>query len=159
MAASKTATLKRSAREVVDAHESGGASEFFSISDLASEFEITHRAIRFYESKGLLSPRRLNGARIYSRRDRARLHIIVRAKGLGYTLDEAKEYLDLYGQQGEGRLKQLEFSVVRSAQVIVELEAKKRQIDEKIEELRLINQICRRKIAAKKRSKNGARAV
>lgn len=159
MAASKTATPKHSAREVVDAHESGGASEFFSISDLASEFEITHRAIRFYESKGLLSPRRLNGARIYSRRDRARLHIIVRAKGLGYTLDEAKEYLDLYGQQGEGRLKQLEFSVARSEQVIAELEVKKRQIDEKIEELRLINQICRRKIAAKKRSKNGTRAV
>ena len=69
-----------------------------------------------------------------------------------------KGYLDLYGQQGEGRIKQLEFSLAKSEQLIAELEAKRRQIDEKIEEVRLINQICRRKIAAKKRSKNGTRA-
>ncbi|MBW2687921.1 MAG: MerR family transcriptional regulator, partial [Deltaproteobacteria bacterium] len=75
MAASKTTALKHKAREVVDAHDPGGAPELFSISDLASEFGITHRTIRFYESKGLLTPQRLNGARIYSRRDRARLHI------------------------------------------------------------------------------------
>ena len=159
MAPSKATVLKRSARDVVEAHEPGGVPELFSISDLASEFDITHRTIRFYGSKGLLTPHRLNGARIYSRRDRARLHIIVRAKGLGYTLDEAKGYLDLYGQQGEGRIRQLEFSVAKSEQVIAELEAKRRQIDEKIEEVRLINQICKRKLAAKKRSKNGTRAV
>ncbi|MGB5414634.1 MAG: MerR family DNA-binding protein, partial [Polyangiales bacterium] len=93
---------------------------------------------------------RLNGARIYSRRDRARLRIIVRAKSLGYTLEDAKDYLDLYGQQGEGRIKQLEISVAQSAAMIAELEAKKQQIDEQIEELRLINEVCRRKIAKKK---------
>jgi NADPH:quinone reductase-like Zn-dependent oxidoreductase len=153
------AASRSSFGEVSSILQPGGAPELFSISDLASEFDITHRTIRFYESKGLLTPHRLNGARIYSRRDRARLHIIVRAKGLGYTLDEAKGYLDLYGQPGERRIKQLEFSVAKSEQVIAELEAKRRQIDEKIEEVRLINQICKRKIAAKKRSKNGTRAV
>ncbi|KPK17388.1 MAG: hypothetical protein AMJ62_01305 [Myxococcales bacterium SG8_38] len=137
----------------MDAHGHAEAPDFFSISDLSEEFAITHRAIRFYEAKGLLSPRRLNGARIYSRRDRARLHIIVRAKSLGYSLEETKDYLDLYGRQGEGRIKQLEVSVHKSAEMIAELEAKKRQIDEKIEELRLINRVCRQKIA-QKRAKN-----
>lgn len=149
-ASSKTISRSDAVKAFVDAHGEGEEVDFFSISDLADEFGITHRAIRFYEAKGLLTPRRLNGARIYTRRDRARLHIIVRAKSLGYTLDETKDYLDLYGQQGEGRIKQLEISAARSSELIAELEEKKRQIDEKIEELRLINRVCRQKIAKKK---------
>jgi DNA-binding transcriptional MerR regulator len=152
-ARSKTTARNDTVKAFVDAHDSGDAPDFFSISDLAEQFGITHRAIRFYESKGLLSPTRLNGARIYSRRDRARLHIIVRAKSLGYTLEETKDYLELYGQQGEGRIKQLELTVTRSDQLIAELEAKRGQIDEKIEELRLINEVCRQKIIKKKRPK------
>ncbi len=148
--ASKRTARNDTVKAFVEAHGEGQKTELFSISDLADEFAISHRAIRFYESKGLLSPKRLNGARIYARRDRARLHIIVRAKSLGYTLEETKDYLDLYGQHGEGRLKQLEISAARSAEMIAELQDKKRQIDEKIEELRLINKVCRRKIAEKK---------
>jgi len=143
------APRKDAAKARLEAHGETEAPDFFSISDLADEFGITHRAIRFYETKGLLAPKRLNGARIYSRRDRARLHIIVRAKSLGYTLEETKGYLDLYGRHGEGRIKQLELSVSRSAEIIEELEAKKRQIEETIEELRLINKVCRQKIAKK----------
>ena len=148
--ASKRTARNDTVKAFVEAHGEGQTTELFSISDLADEFAISHRAIRFYESKGLLSPKRLNGARIYARRDRARLHIIVRAKSLGYTLEETKDYLDLYGQHGEGRLKQLEISAARSAEMIAELQDKKQQIDEKIEELRLINKVCRRKIAEKK---------
>lgn len=150
MTAAQTKARKGAAKALVEAHSEAEAPDFFSISDLADEFGVTHRAIRFYEAKGLLSPKRLNGARIYSRRDRARLHIIVRAKSLGYTLEDTKDYLDLYGQQGEGRIKQLEITVARSAKMIAELEAKKQQIDEQIEELRLINRVCRQKIAKKK---------
>ncbi|MGB8221262.1 MAG: MerR family DNA-binding transcriptional regulator [Polyangiales bacterium] len=155
MAPSRTSARNDRVKAFVDAHGEGETPDFFSISELADEFEVTHRAIRFYESKGLLAPKRLNGARIYSRRDRARLHIIVRAKSLGYTLEETKGYLDLYGQQGEGRIKQLELSVARSNEMISELESKKRQIDEKIAELQLINGVCRKKIAEKKRPKAG----
>ena len=144
------ASRKDAARAFVEAHDDADAPDFFSISDLSDEFGVTHRAIRFYESKGLLSPKRLNGARIYSRRDRARLHIIVRAKSLGYTLEDTRDYLDLYGRHGEGRIRQLEISAARSAEMIEELEAKKRQIEEQIEELRLINDVCKRKIAKKK---------
>lgn len=145
-----TASREDVARAFVQAHEEAEQPDFFSISELADEFGVTHRAIRFYESKGLLSPRRLNGARIYSRRDRARLHIIVRAKSLGYGLEETRAYLDLYGHHGEGRVKQLELSAAKSAEMIGELEAKKRQIEEQIEELRLINKVCRQKIAKKR---------
>jgi len=151
--ASKNTARADTARAFVEAHGDEDAPDFFSISDLAQEFSITHRAIRFYESKGLLAPRRLSGARIYSRRDRARLHIIVRAKSLGYTLEETKAYLDLYGQHGEGRIKQLELSVAKSEEMIAELERKKQQIEEKLEELRLINRVCRQKIL-QKRSKS-----
>ena len=64
------ASRKDAARAFVRAHEEAEAPDFFSISDLSDEFGITHRAIRFYESKGLLSPKRLNGARIYAARSR-----------------------------------------------------------------------------------------
>ncbi|NNE17791.1 MAG: MerR family DNA-binding transcriptional regulator [Myxococcales bacterium] len=150
MKAATKKARKGAAKAFVEAHGEAEAPDFFSISDLSEEFGVTHRAIRFYETKGLLSPKRLNGARIYSRRDRARLRIIVRAKSLGYTLEDTKDYLDLYGQQGEGRIKQLEITAARSAEMIAELQAKKQQIDEQIEELRLINEVCRRKITKKK---------
>ena len=74
----------------------------------------------------------------------------MRAKSLGYTLEETRDYLDLYGRHGEGRIKQLELSAAKSAEMIAELEAKKQQIDQKIEELRLIHKVCRQKIARKK---------
>ena len=151
--ATKSTARTDAAKAFVAAHGHDDTPDFFSISELAAEFSITHRAIRFYESKGLLAPKRLSGARIYSRRDRARLHIIVRAKSLGYTLKETKGYLELYGRHGEGRIKQLELSVAKSEEMIAELEAKKGQIDEKLEELRLINRVCRQKIA-QKRSKS-----
>ena len=152
MLESKEPSPKSKAKARVEDHGRDRTPEFFSISDLADEFGVTHRAIRFYESKGMLSPKRLNGARIYSRRDRARLHIIVRAKGLGSSLEEIKRYLDLYGRQGEGRIKQLELTVARSESMIAELEDKKRMIEEKIQELQLINRVCRQKIAKKKRA-------
>lgn len=70
-----------------------------TISDLAREFDLTTRAIRFYEDMGLLQPRRQGAGgrtRIYSPRDRARLKLTLRAKRLGLSLNEAKEIIDLY---------------------------------------------------------------
>lgn len=70
--------------------------ETFSIAELAREFDITTRAIRFYEDEGLLTPRRRGQTRIYAPRDRTRLKLILRGKRLGFSLREIKEYLDLY---------------------------------------------------------------
>lgn len=74
-------------------------SQSYTISDLAKEFDLTTRAIRFYEDMGLLSPQRegVGGrSRVYSARDRTRLKLTLRAKRLGLSLTEAKDIIDLY---------------------------------------------------------------
>jgi DNA-binding transcriptional MerR regulator len=134
------------AQAFVDSHRDEGASELFGITELCREFGISLRALRFYEDKGLLSPRRVNGARVYTRRDRARLSLILRAKAIGSQLSEIKRYLDLYGDQGEGRAQQLNFVIDRTDQEIAALEKKRASIDETLAELRIINSTCREKL-------------
>ena len=68
----------------------------FSISELAQEFDVTPRAIRFYEDQGLLAPRRDGQRRIYTPRDRTRLKLTLRGKRLGLTLSEIRELIDMY---------------------------------------------------------------
>lgn len=70
--------------------------ELFAIADLAKEFGISTRAIRFYETKGLLHPERVGNTRVFRRRDRARLILILRGKRLGFSLRDIQEYLSLY---------------------------------------------------------------
>ncbi|WP_417309426.1 MerR family transcriptional regulator [Devosia sp.] len=70
--------------------------DLYAIADLAREFDISTRAIRFYESKGLLSPERVGGTRVFRRRDRARLILILRGKRLGFSLRDISDYLSLY---------------------------------------------------------------
>ncbi|ABS61714.1 putative transcriptional regulator, MerR family [Parvibaculum lavamentivorans DS-1] len=73
----------------------------YTITDLATEFGITHRALRFYEEKGLIEPERQGQARLYSKRERARLQLILRGRDVGLTLYEIRQILDLY-QSGSG---------------------------------------------------------
>lgn len=70
--------------------------DLFAIADLAREFGISTRAIRFYEAKGLLTPERVGGTRVFRRRDRARLILILRGKRLGFSLRDISDYLSLY---------------------------------------------------------------
>ena len=79
----------------------------FSISELAREFEVTPRAIRFYEDQGLISPRRDGQRRIYTPRDRTRLKLTLRGKRLGLTLSEIRELIDMY-EPGQDERPQLE---------------------------------------------------
>ena len=79
----------------------------FSISELAREFDITPRAIRFYEDQGLLAPRRDGQRRIYTPRDRTRLKLTLRGKRLGLTLSEIRELIDMY-EPGRDARRQLE---------------------------------------------------
>ncbi len=72
----------------------------FSISDLAKEFDVTTRAIRFYEDKGLLTPERRGQTRIYSPADRTKLKLILRGKRLGLTLDESRDIIEMYTPDG-----------------------------------------------------------
>ena len=139
----------------VDSHRDEGTSELFGITELCNEFGITLRALRFYEDKGLLAPRRVNGARVYTRRDRARLALILRAKAIGSPLSEIKRDLDLYGDHGGCRVQQLSSVMDRTDTVIQELEHKRAQIDETLAELRVINTTCRKHLEARKRSEKG----
>ena len=140
------------AQAFVDSHRDEAASELFGITELCREFGITLRALRFYEDKGLLAPRRINGARVYTRRDRARLALILRAKDIGSSLAEIKRYLDLYGDHGEGRAQQLTYVIDRTDTAIEELEQKRAQIDETLAELRVINASCRKHLETKQLS-------
>ena len=76
--------------------ESSKKERFYTVPELSRELGLTERAIRFYESKGLLAPKRAGNTRIFSYKDRARLIIIMRAKKLGFSLIGIKSYLDLY---------------------------------------------------------------
>src|SRR3981081_772005 len=81
----------------------------FSISELAREFDVTPRAIRFYEAEGLISPRRDGQRRIYAPRDRTRLKLTLRGKRLGLTLSEIRELIDMYepGRDARAQLERL----------------------------------------------------
>jgi DNA-binding transcriptional MerR regulator len=140
------------AQAFVASHRDDDASQLYGINDLCEEFGVSQRALRFYEDKGLLAPRRINNTRIYTRRDRARLALILRAKAIGSPLSEIKHYLELYGTHGEGRVKQLGYVVERTDLAIRELELKRAQIEETLAELRLINSDSRRQIAERKRT-------
>ncbi len=70
--------------------------ENWNIAELAKEFDVTTRTIRFYEDKGLISPERVGQRRVYHPRDRVRLQLIMRGKRLGFSLDEIQKMIDLY---------------------------------------------------------------
>ncbi|RYE01891.1 MAG: MerR family DNA-binding transcriptional regulator [Sphingomonadales bacterium] len=106
----------------------------FSISDLCAEFNVTPRALRFYEDEGLIGPERRGTQRIYSHRDRARLAWILRGKRVGFSLGEIKEMIDLY-DVGDGRSTQKAVTLARCEDRIRLLEEQKRDIDEHIAEL------------------------
>jgi len=78
----------------------------YSIQELAREFEVTPRALRFYEDKGLLAPMRRGATRRYSERDRVRLRLTLRGKRLGFSLDECFEIIDLYDPDQPDHLRQ-----------------------------------------------------
>ena len=134
------------AQEVVDSHRDEATGPLFGITELCREFGITLRTIRFYEDKGLLSPRRVNGSRVYTRRDRARLALILRSKAIGAPLAEIKHYLDLYGAHGEGRVQQLKYVLTRTDAAIAELETKRAHIEATLAELRVINSTVRKQL-------------
>ena len=111
------------------------AERLYAITELADELGVTPRAIRFYESKGLLEPQRAGANRVYTYRDRARLLLILRGKRLGFSLALIQQYLDLYDADPTHR-RQLVHLLRAARQRTDELEAQRRDLELTLDELR-----------------------
>jgi DNA-binding transcriptional MerR regulator len=110
------------------------AAQTYSIRDLASEFDVTTRAIRFYEDEGLLTPKRRGQTRIYAPRDRTRLKLILRGKRLGFSLQEIAEMVTMYDAP-PGEMGQLELFLKRIAERRGLLEQQREDIKVTLSEL------------------------
>jgi DNA-binding transcriptional MerR regulator len=136
-----------SGKRVVDdapaARKAGAATiePTYTISDLAKEFAITTRTIRFYESRGLISPERIGQNRRYSRRDRARLMLILRGRNLGFTVEDVGEYLALYDAD-PGQIAQTRLLLDKVSSAISELEAKRDDLERSLADLNDIRARC-----------------
>lgn len=113
----------------------GTAQEYFTIGDLSREYNVTLRALRFYEDKGLLAPKREGTSRLYSRADRARLTLILKGKRFGFTLAEISAMVALHDGRDGGKLALTQDKVQRQ---IAALEKRRSEIDEAIAELRAL---------------------
>lgn len=131
--------------------------EEFSIGQLAAEFGITPRAIRFYEDQGLLAPRRRGGQRVYSRRDRARLKLILRGRRLGFALSESRELLDLYDSV-DGERAQLEVLLAMLAEKRQRLESQRRDLDAALAELASVEDRCQAALRQRDGTRVGGRS-
>jgi DNA-binding transcriptional MerR regulator len=115
--------------------EGVGDPAVFTIRDLVQECAVTARTLRFYEEKGLLTPRRAGQERLYSRRDRARLKYVLMGRRVGFSLDEVRELLDLYDLD-DAEETQLRVALSRFRERIGRLERQKIEIERVIDELR-----------------------
>src|SRR3546814_16413735 len=95
------------------AREDVGADKTYTISELAAEFGVTPRTIRFYEDEGLIAPGRAGTNRVYTRHDRGRLILLCRGKRLGFSLAEVKEFLELYYPDRD-QVGQMSFTLARA---------------------------------------------
>lgn len=106
----------------------------YGIADLAAEFGITARAIRFYEDEGLIAPERNGTQRIYGKADRTRLAWILRAKNVGFSIADTREMLALY-DKGDGRAAQRRVTLTKCRERVAALQAQRADIDATISEL------------------------
>lgn len=113
----------------------------YGIADLAEEFGVTTRTIRFYEDVGLISPVREGQRRVYDPRDRVRLKLIMRGKRLGFSLEEIREMIDIYDLD-RSEISQLRLVLGKIAQRQAALQQQRLDIDEILRELEDLEERC-----------------
>ena len=113
-----------------------------TIAQIADDFGVTHRTVRHYEDLGLSSPERRGTARIYRRRDRTRLALILRGRRIGFTLDEIRTIIDMYDAP-RGQVAQLEYLLSQIGDRRADLEARRRDLDDALAELDSLEARCR----------------
>jgi DNA-binding transcriptional MerR regulator len=126
-------------------------SSHYTITQLAQEFDVTTRTIRFYEDQGLLNPTRNGQMRVYSPRDRVRLKLVLRGKRLGFSLSEIREMLDMYDAE-PGESGQLELFLAKIDERRGLLQQQRHDIELTLKELDDIEAQCRAQLAKVKAS-------
>lgn len=109
--------------------------ETLNIREMCDAFDVTPRTLRFYEAKELLFPIREGQKRLFTKRDRARLKLILRGKRFGFSLEEIRQLLDLY-HMGDGQEAQLSKTYEMAERHLTDMEAQKSELDEAINELK-----------------------
>jgi DNA-binding transcriptional MerR regulator len=127
----------------------------YSISDLAHEFALTTRAIRFYEDQRMIAPERRGTARVYRERERVRLKLILRGKRLGFSLTEIRELLDLY-EVARNERAQLSKFVDMLGERRARLLQQKEDIDAVLAEIEGVERDCRRRLKEEGKRKETA---
>ncbi|MBM6402914.1 MerR family DNA-binding transcriptional regulator [Phycicoccus sp. CSK15P-2] len=117
-------------------------SRTWTIAEVAEEFGVTHRTVRHYEELGLISPDRRGTTRVYHRRDRTRLALVLRGRRLGFPLDEIRTIIDLYDAP-RGRRSQLEYVLSQIDERRTDLEQRRRDLDAALAELETFERRCR----------------
>ena len=121
------------------------AAPTYSISDLAQEFALTTRAIRFYEDEGLLAPRRQGRTRIYGERERTRIKLILRGKRLGLALSEIRELFDIFAATGNEKPQLAKFLQMLADRRAM-LHQQREDIDAVLAEIAILERDCRRRL-------------
>lgn len=119
----------------------------WSVRELADELAVTTRTLRFYEAEGLLAPRRVGTARIYSARDRTRLVLILRGRRFGMSLPEIREIVDMYDDVASGERGQLQALIERLTQLGADLRARRLALSRTLTEVEDVVQQCRARLA------------
>lgn len=114
----------------------------WSIREVAEEFGVTHRTVRHYEELGLIAPERRGTVRLYHRRDRTRLALILRGKRLGFPLEEIRTIIDLYDRP-RGKAGQLRYVLAQIDERRADLEQRRHDIEDALAELDTFEQRCR----------------
>lgn len=120
--------------------------DYTRIGDMAKTFGVTLRALRFYEDKGLISPKRDGSTRLYTRRDKARLKLILLGRKVGFSLRDVKQMIDLYDPNGTN-IKQLRLTLEKSERQLVRLQKQRATIEEAISELSDSITVVRKQLA------------
>lgn len=128
--------------------------ETVRIGEMAKEYGVTLRALRFYEDKGLLRPQRVGSTRLYTRRDKVRLKLILLGRKVGFSLREVKQMIDLYDPNGSNA-KQLKLALEKSDKQLGRLEKQRAELDEAISDIKNLMQGIRGRIAGQQVSRAG----
>ncbi len=128
--------------------------DYLTIGQVAHEFEVTHRALRFYEDKNLINPRREGQNRLYAKRDIARLKLILMGKRVGFSLSDIRDMLDLYDLR-DGQVTQLRVSLSKFDVQIDVLEEQRKDVEQALTDLRRTRELIAGMLAERERAEAG----